>query len=49
MKLLRYNIELYPYVGTVLKRKLFPLIISKQFEEHKYGTFEERLEVIYNI
>lgn len=46
IKIIRYNLELYPNLGTILKSKMYPLIICKLFEDHKYGTFEERLEVI---
>src|SRR5690242_19478638 len=44
VKILRYSLELYPNLGIILKKKLFPLLICKLFEDHKYGTFEERLE-----
>lgn len=45
LKILRYSLEICPSIAAVLKAKLFPLIICKLFEDHKYGTFEERLEV----
>jgi hypothetical protein len=45
IKIIRYNLELYPYIGAILKKKMYPLILCKLFEDHKNGTFEERLEV----
>jgi hypothetical protein len=46
LKILRYTIELKPNIANELKAKLFPLIICKFFEDFRYGTFEERFEVI---
>src|SRR5689334_15232703 len=44
VKIIRYYIELFPNIGITFKKKMFPLIICKLFEDHKYGSFEERLE-----
>ena len=44
VKIVRYYLECYPRIGTTLKKKWFPLIICKLFEDHKYCSFEERLE-----
>jgi hypothetical protein len=43
-KILRYLIEIFPYLCLVLKKKLFPLIICKTFEDKAF-SFEERFEV----
>ena len=43
-KILRYLIELFPYLSLVLKKKMFPLIICKTFEDKSF-SFEERYEV----
>jgi hypothetical protein len=45
LKVIRLGLEVCPNLGNLLKKKLFPLVICKLFEDHKYGTFEERLEV----
>jgi hypothetical protein len=44
IKIVRYYLELFPSIGYVYKKKMIPLIICKLFEDHKYGSFEERLE-----
>lgn len=44
IKILRYLIELFPYLTLVLKKKMFPLIICKTFEDRLF-SFEERFEV----
>ena len=44
IRILRYYIELFPKLGAVFKKKMFPMIICKLFEDHKYGSFEERLD-----
>jgi hypothetical protein len=46
LKILRYSLEIKPQLANNLKRKLFPLLICKFFEDFRYGTFEERFEVI---
>jgi hypothetical protein len=48
LKILRYTIELKPNIAYELKAKLFPLVISKFFEDFRHGTFEERFEVNIN-
>ena len=45
LKIIRYNIEVCPSIGITLKDKLFPIIICKLYEDHKFASFEERLEV----
>jgi hypothetical protein len=44
LKIIRYYLETYPSIGFLLKKKWFPLIICKLFEDHKNSSFEERLE-----
>lgn len=44
LKILRYYFEIIPSLSVDLKRKFFPLLISKQFEDHKASSFEERIE-----
>ncbi len=49
LKIIRYNLEFFPSIGDMMKRKMFPIIICKVFEDHKYAAFEERLEVLYMV
>jgi hypothetical protein len=48
IKILRFSLEIKPNLGIILKKKMFPLIICKIFEDHKSTCFEERLEVNIN-
>jgi len=45
IKIIRYYLEFFSDLGEILKKKMFPIIICKIFEDHKLTTFEERLEV----
>jgi hypothetical protein len=50
LKVIRYTLEVCPSFGALLKLKLIPMYVCKLFEDHKHGTFEERLEVkLYNL
>ena len=44
IKIIRLNIQIYPFFTNKLLESLFPIVICKIFEEYKKSTFEERYE-----
>ena len=46
LKILRYNIEIYPPFTQKLADKMFPILICKIFEDYKSKNFEEKYECL---
>ena len=46
LKILRYNIEIYPSFTQKLADKMFPILICKIFEDYKSKNFEEKYECL---
>ena len=44
LKIIRLNIQIYPFFTSKLLETLYPIVICKIFEEYKKSTFEERYE-----
>ena len=44
IKIIRLNIQIYPFFTNKLLEALYPIAICKIFEEYKKSTFEERYE-----
>ena len=44
IKIIRLNIQIYPFFTSKLLKCLYPIVICKIFEEYKKSTFEERYE-----
>ena len=44
IKIIRLNIQIYPFFTSKLLKSLYPIVICKIFEEYKKSTFEERYE-----
>ena len=44
IKIIRLNIQIYPFFTNKLLECIFPIVICKIFEEYKKSTFEERYE-----